>query len=260
MNLLITGHKGFIGKNAVDKFSRNHVVYVYDFEDDWNNVVNEFDKFDLVLHFGAISSTTEKNVEKVMRLNYDFTINLIDMCVRHKKILQYSSSASVYGLNQEFTETSPVDPRTPYAWSKYLIDRYASNVITNSCVIQGFRYFNVYGPHEEHKKNQASPYHQFEHQAKSTGKIRVFENSQNYHRDFIHVSDVLDIHEKFFSIKESGVWNVGTGKTKSFLDIAIETSIKYNATIEHIPMPRELEHSYQKYTCADLSKLNGTLL
>jgi ADP-L-glycero-D-manno-heptose 6-epimerase len=176
-------------------------------------------------------------------------------CIDKGVNFQYSSSASVYGLNQEFKETSPVDPKTPYAWSKYLFERYTNTKLNSGIRIQGFRYFNVYGPGEDHKTNQASPYHQFQKQFENTGKIKVFENSENYHRDFVPVDTVCETHVKFFGVTESGVWNVGTGKTKSFLEVAKS----FTNNLETIPMPDILKDSYQSYTCADLTKLHGTL-
>ena len=126
--------------------------------------------------------------------------------------------------------------------------------------VQTFRYFNVYGDHgEAHKGDQASPYHKFREQAKTTGIIKVFENSENYFRDFIHVDQVLDIQFKFLNLTQSGCWNIGTGQPKSFLQVAEEIADQYNAKIEIIPMPDNLKNSYQKYTCADLTKLNASL-
>lgn len=255
MNILITGHKGFIGKNAFKRFSKNHNVIGYEYQEDY---FPSLSNIDVVMHFGGISSTTEKDVEKILKHNYDFTVKLIKACSFYKVKLQYASSASVYGMSSEFKESSPVDPKTPYAWSKYLIERAAKDFYDET-TIQGFRYFNVYGSGEEHKGDQASPFHKFEVQAKETGKIKIFENSDSYFRDFIHVDMVLDIHERFLYINESGVWNVGTGKPKSFMKIADEVSRRYGADIEEIPMPKILTDSYQKYTCADLTKLNSTL-
>lgn len=250
MNILITGYKGFIGQNMVERLtSKSHNISLFE----WGEKLPTIEGLDWVIHLGAISSTTETDVEKVMLQNVDFSIWLINECEKHKVNLQYASSASVYGLGTEFKEDSPVDPRTPYAWSKYLFERYVRNG-SWSIVHQGFRYFNVFGPHEEHKGTQASPYCQFEKQMKENGMISVFENSENYHRDFVHVYDVLDFHEKFFEITESGLWNVGTGTTKSFLDVAKQ----FNAPILEIPMPEKLKHSYQSYTCANLDKVRAT--
>jgi ADP-L-glycero-D-manno-heptose 6-epimerase len=165
----------------------------------------------------------------------------------------------VYGLNQEFCEDSPVDPRTPYAWSKYMFERYALKrqefANHNGDRIQGFRYFNVYGSGEAHKGGQASPYHQFEKQAQETGRIRVFEGSREYRRDFVSVSQVVDTHLAFLNIKQSGVFNVGTGRTQSFYEVAEQFSVP----IEEIPMPEHLKSSYQTYTCADMTKTDRAL-
>ena len=251
MNILVTGHRGFIGQNMVAHLERQgHLVTGFE----WGDVLPEIAEYDHVIHLGAISSTTERNVEKVIAQNYKFSCNLLDLCVAYEIPFQYSSSASVYGLNQQFTETSPVDPRTPYAWSKYMFELYVqSRRYQPRTPIQGFRYFNVYGPHEDHKGTQASPYHQFTRQAKETGIINVFENSENFLRDFVPVETVIDAHVRFMGLDVSGIWNVGTGKAKSFLDVAKEVAEKHNARINYIPFPEQLKHSYQRYTCADMT-------
>ena len=141
-----------------------------------------------------------------------------------------------------------------------MLERYFQN---NPSYIrcQGFRYFNVYGANEAHKGTQASPYHQFSIQAQSTGRIKVFEGSDMMLRDFVPVERVLDVQFQFINkdIKESGIWNIGTGQTQSFLDVAQIYADKYNVPIETIPMPENLKASYQYYTCADLTKLNATI-
>jgi ADP-L-glycero-D-manno-heptose 6-epimerase len=112
-----------------------------------------------------------------------------------------------------------------------------------------------------HKGTQASPHYQFAVQAQSSGIIRVFEGSENFKRDFVPVDRVLDVQFEFIynEIEENGVWNIGTGRTQSFLDIAQEKAEQYGALIEQIPFPEHLEYSYQTYTCADLTKLKKTL-
>jgi len=256
MKLLITGHKGFIGGNAYKHFVKEHEVDGYEWDE--NNPPNLDKGYDWVLHFGAISSTTERDIAKIMRQNYDFSCWLLSQCNARGINLQYSSSASVYGANSSFKETDPVDPRTPYAWSKYLFDRHVSKK-TLRIKVQGFRYFNVFGPGEAHKKNQASPHYQFTEQAKFSRSIKVFENSDKYFRDFVPVERVIEIHEKFLTIDKSGLWNVGTGVATSFMDVACEIGTKYPSIIETIPMPEELKYSYQFYTCADLTSLNEAL-
>ena len=254
MKILLTGHKGFIGSNAYKYFSTLHEVDGYEWGDTWPGVID----YDWVLHIGAISSTTERDIDKVLRQNYEFSVMVFDECKTFGVNLQYSSSASVYGLNQEFREDSPLDPKTPYAWSKYLFERYAAQHQGGN-IVQGFRYFNVHGPGEDHKGAQASPHNQFTNQAQKFGKIKLFENSENYRRDFIHVDQVLDVHNRFLSIPKSGVWNVGTGRATSFKDVALNVANEHNAEIELIPMPDILKSSYQEYTCADLTLLNSTL-
>lgn len=251
MKILITGYKGFIGQNMVNALKTEHELSLYE----WGDPPPDFENLDWCIHLGAISSTAEKDVEKIMRQNYDFSCIVLVACQTHGVNLQYASSASVYGTNSDFSEDGPLDPKSPYAWSKYLFDRAIRSTKFDNIVVQGFRYFNVYGPHEDHKGDQASPFHKFEQQAKTTGVIKLFEKSHNYCRDFVHVNTVVDVHKKFFNIKESGVWNVGTGKPRSFEDVAREIADKYNARIEYIPMPENLKNQYQVYTCADLTKL-----
>jgi ADP-L-glycero-D-manno-heptose 6-epimerase len=252
MKILVTGYKGFIGSHLVNTLrKKGHEVDTFEL----NEILTPINWFDWVMHVGAISSTTEKDVEKVMRQNVDATIRLYEMCRIHNVNFQFSSSASVYGLNREFKENSPVDPRTPYAWSKYLCERYILNNPMESTT-QIFRYFNVYGPeNEEHKGSQASPHCQFKKQTEKNGFIRVFKGSENYHRDFIHVSEIVDYHLKFLSCKESGVFNLGRGKTESFLDVAKT----FNVPIQEIDMPENLKCSYQEYTCADMTKTKRVL-
>ena len=114
----------------------------------------------------------------------------------------------------------------------------------------------MYGPHEEDKKDQASPITKFTKQAKENKVIKIFENSENYMRDFVCVSDICKVHEQMLTTDTSGIFNVGTGKSTSFLRIAKIIAEKYNAKLETIPMPANLSKQYQTYTCADLTKLN----
>jgi ADP-L-glycero-D-manno-heptose 6-epimerase len=258
MKILITGHKGFIGSNIL-KALHEHEISTCEWGDPFPDVTG----LDWVIHIGANSSTTERDVEKIMTQNYDFSCALLDRCIAQGVNFQYSSSASIYGMNQIFKEDAPVDPKTPYAWSKYLFERYAKTKYklaeSKGLAIQGFRYFNVYGEGEEHKGTQASPYTQFVKQANENNVIKVFEDSHLYMRDFVHVNKVIEIHKTFLKIKASGIFNVGTGTTRSFMEIATGIAMQTGATIQKIPMPEQLVHSYQKYTCADLSLLTKTI-
>ena len=126
--------------------------------------------------------------------------------------------------------------------------------------MQGFRYFNVYGNHEGHKGGQASPVTQFRQQAELTGSIKLFHESDKYLRDFVAVEDICRVHVNFINkVTTSGIWNVGTGQVKSFQQIANLISSQYNVPIKYIEMPEILKSSYQKYTCANLSKLEDAI-
>lgn len=255
MRILLTGHKGFIGSNML-KMLDGHEVSTFE----WGDPLPSIEGLDYVIHMGANSSTTSRHVEMIMVQNYDFSVWLLNECIKHNVNFQFSSSASVYGMNTDFRETGRVDPRSPYAWTKYLFERHVDtvkNTLKPEIKIQLFRYFNVYGPGEENKNDQASPYHKFAKQYKETGKIKVFKNSEKYLRDFVSVEQVCKTHIDFFDILESGTWNVGTGTPKSFLDVALE--IAPLESIEFIDMPQDLKGSYQEYTCADMTKTHNTL-
>jgi ADP-L-glycero-D-manno-heptose 6-epimerase len=157
-------------------------------------------------------------------------------------------------------EDDSCDPKNLYAMSKFLFEQYITHRLRCG-IYQGFRYFNVYGPHEQHKGSQASPYTQFAKQAKETGVIKVFEGSENYLRDFVHVDTVVDCHIKMLTSKYpvSGIFNIGSGRPRSFLDVAKDVALLYDAKIETIPFPLDLIIHYQKYTCADMSKINRVL-
>lgn len=251
MKILVTGYKGFIAPHVINALrAAKHDVTTFEWGETLPSVIVQ----DWVIHLGAISSTTERNIEKLMRQNFEFSVSLYEECKRFGVNMQFASSASVYGPSKDFSEYTPVNPTNHYAWSKYLFERCIMDHQGGNTV-QGFRYFNVYGSGENHKGTQASPYHQFEKQYRETGKVKVFHNSENYRRDFIHVDKIVDLHLKFLVIPESGIWNFGTGTTKSFLDVAKS----FTDNIEYIDMPEQLKCSYQTYTCADTKKLDSTI-
>jgi ADP-L-glycero-D-manno-heptose 6-epimerase len=254
MKILITGHKGFIGQNLLKHLThKGHTVEGYDYI---ANVFPDVSKYDQVIHLGAISSTTETDVEKLMLMNYDFSTKLLQACEESGANFQYASSASVYGNTKNFKEDSAKSPQSAYAWSKFLFDR-AVESKTYKTTVQGFRYFNVYGAHEEHKGDQSSPVTKFIQQAKKIGIIKLFKNSENYQRDFVCVEDVCDVHEQMLTKNISGIFNVGTGMPVSFAAVAELIAKKYKADIQLIPMPDQLKTQYQSYTCSDNSLLNS---
>jgi ADP-L-glycero-D-manno-heptose 6-epimerase len=254
MKILVTGSNGFIGKNMVNALSPHHEVL----KNEWGMSFPKVKGLDWVIHLGAISSTTETNISRIYRQNIEFSIKLYEECIKHNVKFQFASSASVYGLKSDFKETSPVDPQNHYARSKALFEKYVE--FRNADITtQIFRYFNVHGPHEEHKGNQASPFTKFMFQAKTTGKIKLFKGSSKYFRDFIHVGKVVMDQQRFFDVDESGIWNFGTGNPRSFYDVALEVSDKTGATIEFIDFPENLKGNYQEFTKADTTKLRQTL-
>ena len=142
MKILITGHKGFIGQNMMSYLESKHEVAGYDFNPEQLPLVKDYD---WVIHLGAISSTTETDVDKVILHNYEFTKWLYNQCNAYKVNMQYASSASVYGDTRHFTESGPSDPKSPYAWSKYLFDRWVTG-IQPAITFQGFRNINIENP------------------------------------------------------------------------------------------------------------------
>lgn len=265
--ILVTGHKGFIGQNLCKAIlNEEWELSTFDITD--NPTLRpkdlDFTDVDCVVHLGAISSTTETDIRKLMDLNLSWSIELFEECISKNVNMQFASSASVYGnrYRRLIKESDTCSPLNYYAMSKYLFEKYCEQRY-HSNIVQIFRYFNVYGPHEEHKGSQASPYTQFAKQAKETGVIRVFEGSENYKRDFVHVDKVVQAH--IVSIKNMNEFsndtiNVGSGYARSFMDVAKDIALLYDAKIELIPFPEHLRSHYQYYTEADISKLNSILL
>jgi len=257
MRILVTGYKGFIGSHVYNfLIEEGHDVVGYDW-DESHGCIPYVRDMHWVIHLGAISSTTEKNVSKVFAHNYDFSIKLYNECCAYGVNMQYASSASVYGDLKSFSEDSDCRPLNAYAWSKYMFDRYVHTIdICNKITCQGFRYFNVYGTNEEHKGDQASVFTKFKNQAIQDGKISLFENSENYKRDFVCVDDIVQVHKQMLWKKDRGVFNVGSGTATSFQKVAELCSKKLGVPIEYIPMPDNLKNQYQEFTKADISKLN----
>lgn len=263
MKVLVTGHQGFIGKNLCSYLQHmGHEVEGFEWEP---NKVPDPAPYDRVVHLGAISSTTERDVEKVLTQNLEFSQRLLQLCNDNGTTFMYASSASVYGDTQshyqveKIKETDKIYPMNAYAWSKYLFDKLVMEIPEYMINVQGFRIFNAYGEGEQHKGEQQSVFGKFDLQAKNLKKISLFEGSDRIHRDFIWVGDICQIIEKFFHVDETGIWNLGTGTAPSFSDIANGYAKKHKAEIEYVPMPANLIGQYQFYTCADNSKLINSI-
>jgi ADP-L-glycero-D-manno-heptose 6-epimerase len=251
MPILITGHKGFIGQNMMAALPGS-VGY------EWGDGEPDLTGIERVVHLGAISSTACRDWDALLRQNVISTVRLVEDCDRRGIPIQIASSAAVYGPNNTtFSESDKPNPRSPYALSKFIVEKYLLNQ-RFSIPIQLFRYFNVYGPHEEHK-DQPSPHTLFRRQAAETGVIKVFEGSENFRRDFVPVEQVIDIHRRFFDLSVSGVYNVGTGTAVSFLDVARQVASETGAEIQEVPMPAQLRENYQPFTKADMTKTRSTL-
>ena len=216
---------------------------------------------DVVYHIGAISSTTETNTELIAENNILFSCKLLEYCISKGVPLVYASSASVYGLGTNgFSEDASPTPLNYYAMSKSFFDQIVNQKIKDfpNCKVVGLRYFNVYGTGEEHKADMASPVHKFIKQSRDFGQIKIFEGSEQFFRDFIHVSDVAKITLKSFNFN-SGVYNVGTGYPRSFRHVAEIISSLTNSKIIEIPFPKHLVGKYQNYTCSDNKKIYNFL-
>lgn len=259
MKIFVTGHKGFIGKNLLKKIPAEWNISTFDIQDNPNtrpsDLLLEDMELDAVIHLGAITSTVETNVQKVLDMNLSWSIELVNICRKNGILFQWASSASVYGNSHKIMkETDKCKPLNIYAQSKYLFEEYLKATDDYKTVWQAFRYFNVYGKFEDHKGTQASPFTQFAKQAKETGIIRIFEGSEKIYRDFIHVDHIIEAHMKMLYKDQCGIFNVGSGKPRSFMEIARDIATLYDAEIEIIPFPKDLDSHYQFYTCADNTK------
>ncbi|MGL5122897.1 MAG: ADP-glyceromanno-heptose 6-epimerase [Fusobacteriaceae bacterium] len=228
-----------------------------------------------VVHVGACSATTETDGDFLMNNNYDYTKKLWNFCAENNINFVYASSAATYGLgelgyNDEMTEEEfqKLMPLNKYGYSKKYFDDWAFKQEKKPKQWQGIKYFNVYGPQEYHKERMASMVFHTYNQFNESGKVKLFKSHKKEYkdgeqlRDFIYIKDVLDVMYYFLMEKvESGVYNLGTGKARSFYDLslttmrAIKSDVKGEDVIEFIPMPEDLRGRYQYFTEASMNKL-----
>jgi ADP-L-glycero-D-manno-heptose 6-epimerase len=258
MKILVTGHEGFIGRNMTAFLASQDGVTVDGYE--WDPKERpDVREFDWVIHLGAVADMTETDVEKVMIQNYDFSCWLYKECQKHSVHLQYASSSSVYGETKNFEETAPCKPQTPYAWSKYLFDRWVFDQHP-TIFVQGFRYFNVYGKWMHLRGRRANAIYKWRQQARKEGKITVWENAENIKRDWTWVGDICKLQWDFINtVKGSGIWNVGAGLPHSFLDIAEYIAEQEGVELEYVSMPQEEIARFRSKTCANLTHLKETI-
>ena len=307
MYYVVTGACGFIGANLVKALNERGVTDIIAVDnlksaDKFLNltdceIADYLDKqefLDLVehgqldggveaiLHQGACSDTMETDGRYMMANNFRYSQTLLDFCMEQEIPLLYASSASVYGGGGMFREERDYEaPLNVYGYSKFLFDqvvrrRIGPDAASADSQVAGFRYFNVYGPREQHKGRMASvAFHHF-NQYRADGKVRLFEGHAGYgngeqRRDFVYVGDVARVNMDFLETRVSGIFNLGTGRAQSFNELAAATvnacralegkpaqsvaELVAQGIIEYIPFPAALKGKYQSYTEADLGQL-----
>ena len=287
--IVVTGAAGFIGSNivrALNRRGRNDVLVVDDLSDGRKmfnladcEIMDYLDKdlfiegivrgdfdgsIEVIFHQGACSATTEWDGRFMMNNNYEYSKTLLLYCLEKNIQYIYASSASVYGGSSEFVENREVEkPLNAYAYSKFLFDEYVRRLGETASQVAGLRYFNVYGPREQHKATMASVAFHFNNQIIENGVCRLFEGYDGYadgeqERDFVFVDDVVKVNLWLWDNPQiSDIFNCGTGRCQSFNDVA-NAVINYHkkGKIEYIPFPDSLKGAYQSYTRADISRLH----
>jgi len=290
--IIVTGGAGFIGSNIVKTLNergRNDVLVVdnlkngvkfkniadceimdYLDKDEFIQFIKDNKKFsekvDAIFHEGACSSTTEWDGKFMMENNYEYSKHLLHYCMEHNISYLYASSASVYGSGSVFKEQRDhEEPLNVYGYSKFLFDQYVRRYLgkTKNQIV-GFRYFNVYGPREQHKATMSSVAFHVNNSITKNGIAKLFEGYEGYgngeqSRDFVYVGDAVKVNLWFMdNPTKSGIFNLGTGNSQPFNDIA-NAVIKYHnkGKIEYITFPEHLKGVYQSFTEADISALRS---
>lgn len=305
MHYVVTGACGFIGANLVKALNERGIIDIIAVDnltraDKFSNLADceiadyldkkefldmiEHGQFDgslaAILHQGACSDTMETDGRYMMANNYRYSLALLNYCQEQEVPLLYASSAAVYGSGGVFREQRACEaPLNIYGYSKFLFDQIVRRRLAGAdSQIAGFRYFNVYGPREQHKGRMASvAFHHF-NQYRSEGKVRLFAGVDGYangeqKRDFVHVGDVVKVNMAFLENGVSGIYNLGTGRAQSFNELAAATvnacralegqpalpltALVAQGIIEYIAFPDALKGKYQSFTQADLAHLRG---
>ena len=307
MYYIVTGAAGFIGSNlvkALNERGEHNIIAVDNLTsaDKFKNLVDcdsaDFlDKTEVrkkiqegffdglvkaVLHQGACSDTMETDGRYMMDNNYQYTLELFNYCQLEEIPFLYASSASVYGGGSTFIENREFEsPLNVYAYSKFLFDQILRRRWQKrSAQVVALRYFNVYGPREQHKGRMASVAFHFFNQYRACGQVKLFEGCEGYGnggqlRDFVSIEDVVKVNMYFLDNPDkSGIYNLGTGQAQSFNDVAVATintlraaegkpvlslaELQKQGIISYIPFPDALRGKYQSFTQADISALRAT--
>ncbi len=303
--IIVTGGAGFIGSNLVaglnrggysdilvvddltegDKFINLVGARIADYmhKDDFRQRVarGQLGAVEAVIHQGACSDTTERNGQYMLDNNYRVTLELFEYCQAHKIPFLYASSAAVYGAGPVYAENPAHEsPLNVYGYSKYLFDQVLRRRWPElKAPVVGLRYFNVYGPHEQHKGRMASVAFHNMQQFRAEGHVRLFGGWDGYAdggqlRDFVYIDDVVDVNLYFLDHPEqSGIFNCGTGRAQPFNDVAqaVVNSLRVKAgqpalslqelvdqrLVRYIAFPEDLKGRYQSHTEADMTQLRA---
>jgi len=295
--ILITGGAGFIGSNLAFYFQKNHpeakVVILDCFRSGetlsngnlksfghFKNLVgfrgevisgdiNDKDllldlevnyKFDYIFHEAAISDTTAQEQDLMIKTNVNAYHDLLKLALAHGANMIYASSGATYGDAPSPQKVGVEAPNNVYGFSKLSMDHLSREYMRDADIsIVGLRYFNVYGPKEYFKNSTASMVLQFGHQILAGKNPRLFEGSDKILRDFIYIEDIIQANIKAMEPKESGIYNVGTGKARSFQDIVdiLQRELGTSLECEYIPNP--FVGSYQFFTQADIESTKEAL-
>jgi ADP-L-glycero-D-manno-heptose 6-epimerase len=290
--IIVTGGAGMIGSNIVKalneqdltdilvvdhlkngkKFKNLVDLQIADYmdRDDFLAQVmagDDFGPIEAVFHEGACSATTEWDGKYMMLNNYEYSKELLHFCLDREIPFLYASSAATYGDATQFIEEPGYEGAlNVYGYSKQQFDNYVRRLWADAeahgetlSQITGFRYFNVYGPREDHKGSMASVAFHLNNQMNAGENPKLFAGSEQFIRDFIYVGDVCKVNLWFMEHGVSGIFNCGTGKAQSFEEVA-KAVIQHHGKghIETIPFPEHLKGAYQEFTQADLTKLRAT--
>jgi len=278
--IIVTGGAGFIGANLIKEINKKHSEIIiidnikknkknleklkfkdyydkYDFLRKINN--NKFErKIDSIIHLGACSDTKEANWDYLKFNNILYTKRMYELSLKNNCQFMYASSASIYGKKSGNSLINNLNhkPLNLYGKSKIEIDKYFFKESKKKVI--GLRFFNVYGNYEDHKKDMCSPVNKFSNQLKLNGNLNLFDFRKKKEplRDFIHVNDAIKMMFFLKIKKKPGLYNIGTGKPRTFINVA-EILIKKlgYGKINYIKFPNDLKNKYQHYTNANISKI-----